>query len=465
MATLTGQKIQDSYKTILKTESTVGFNGDIPTRIEDGDGNQSALYLGKTKASIVGSLSLNLSSVSTPRANLHIVGTGAQSVLVQNTSGYNKFYVGDYLGSYNFKAGDIDSSSPGNNTYLYIEDSASRIVSNTDYFGVNQTVPTCTLHVGGNSGTALFSLGTSTDAFRITSSSNSTLFSVDSTNDKVTVNANMEVKGNLRRSSERYYLEEFFKRLPASNGVLQAPLTNADASHSDNDAIIVARAIANTDFELVGTGGGTGDAAFSANYAGIRLQSDGTDGDQVIIAPHIDTDQSAWSGIKWGTENQVEWECAITTHSTITDYSFHAGLKLTNTPVYATDADQAYFLFCTDDDQGALTTNANLHFVYSKDNVDYITDLGIAVAASTAYRLRIEIDSNRRAAVFVNDVQYGLGSATTAGGVTQSVATTRSLALEDNHDFIPYIGVQQMAGSKTTELVVHYQKISRILFE
>tara|TARA_R110002012_G_scaffold99974_1_gene238206 strand:- start:2617 stop:3975 length:1359 start_codon:yes stop_codon:yes gene_type:complete len=452
MATLTGQSIKDSYKSILKTESTVGFNSTTPTRIEDGDGNQSSLSLGKTKVNIIGSLALNLSSISTPRANLHIVGTSTQAMLIQSTNGYNKFYVGDFLSGYNVKMGDIDSSSSGNNTYFCVQDSNNRITSKTTYFGVNQTVPTCTLHVGSNSGTALFSLGTSTDVFKITSSSNTTLFTVDSTNDKVSINADVEVKGNLRRSSERYYLEEFFKRLPKGNADI------LDASEAT-------RMPTNRDFELVGTNAGSGDAQFSSNYAGIQIQTDGTDNDQVIIAPHLDARQSAWSGTLWGTENQVEWECAITTHGTITDYSFHAGLKLTNTPVYATDADQAYFLFCTDDDQGALTTNANLHFVYSNNNTDYITDLGIAVAASTTYRLRIEIDSSRQASVFVNDVQYGLGSATTAGGVTQNVATTKSLALADDHDFIPYIGVQQMAGSKTTELVVHYQKMSRILFE
>lgn len=452
MATLKGQAIKDSYKSLLKTESTVGFSGATPTKIEDGDGTQSALSLGQSRVNIVGSLSFNLSSTSIPRADLHMVGTSTQSVLIQGVNGYNKFYVGDYLGSYNVKIGDIDTTSPGSNTYLYVEDSSSRVVSNSTYFGIGQTVPSCTLHVGSNSGSALFSLGPGTEVFKITSSSNTSLFVADTTNDKVSINADVEIKGNLRRSSERYYLEEFFKRLPQGNADIQ-------------NAAEATRMIANTDFELVGTSAGSGDATFSSTRAGIVLTTDGTDADQVIIAPHLDARQSAWSGIMWGTENQVEWECAITTHSTITDYSFWAGMKLTNTPVYATDDDQAYFLFCTDDDQGALTTNANLHFVYSKDDVDYITDLGIAVAASTTYRFRIEIDSSRQVSVFVNDVQYGLGSATTAGGVTQSSTTTKSLALEDDHDLIPYIGVQQMAGSKTTELVVHYQKISRVLFE
>lgn len=452
MATLTGQAIKDTYRSLLKTESTVGFSGETPTRIEDGSGKQSAMFLGQSRVNIVGSLSFNLSTTSTPRANLHIVGTSTQSMLVQNSNGYNKFYIGDFLGAYNVKIGDIDSSSPGNNTYFYVEDSSSRVVSNSTYFGVGQTVPSCTLHVGSNSGSALFSLGPGTEVFKITSSSNTSLFVVDNTNDKVSINADVEVKGNLRRSSERYYLEEFFKRLPQGNADIQ-------------NAAEATRMIANTDFELVGTNAGSGDATFSATRAGIVIQTDGTDNDQVIIAPHLDSSQTAWTGVKFGTENQVEWECAITTHGTITDYSFHAGLKLTNTPVYTTDADQAYFLFCTDDDQGALTTNANLHFVYSNDGTDYVTDLGIAVAASTIYRLRIEIDSSRQVSVFVNDIQYGLVTSATAGGATQSSTTTKSLALADDHDLIPYIGVQQMAGSKTTELTVHYQKISRILFE
>ena len=456
MATLTGQAVKDTYKSLLKTESTVGFSGNTPTRIEDGSGRQSAMYLGQSRVNIVGSLSFNLSTTSTPRANLHIIGTTTQSMLVQNVNGYNKFYIGDYLGSYNVKVGDIDVKSPGNNTYLYVEDSSNRIVSKTSYFGINQTVPTCTLHVGSNSGTALFSLGAHPNAFKITSSSNTTFFVADTANDKVTVNADLEVKGNLRRSSERYYLEEFFKRLPAANADIQ-------------NASEATRMIANTDFELVGTNAGTGDATFSTTRAGIVLITNGTDEDQVVIAPHLDARQSSWTGIGWGTENQVEWECAISTSATITDYSIWAGLKASLDPLYTTDTDQAFFLFCTDDEQGALTTNANLHFVYSTDAsgsvVDYVTDLGIAVAASTIYRLRIEIDSNRQVSVFVNDVQYGLVTSATAGGATQSVVTTKSLALKDNEDLIPYIGVEQKAGSKTSDLTVHYQKISRVLFE
>ena len=458
MATLTGQKIQDSYKTLLKTESASGFNSETPTRIEDGDGNQSALYLGKTKASVVGSLSLNLSTVSSPRANLHIIGTQAQSMLIQNTSGYNKFYVGDYLGGYNVKVGDIDSASPGNNTFLYVQDSSAQITSKSTYFGVNQTAPSATLHVGSNSGTALFSMGSGTEIFKVTSPTNTSLFSMDATNDKVTVNADVEIKGNLRRSSEKYYLEEFFDRRPS---------INEDLDDTDTEAEFIP---ANKHFEVKGTNKTSALVDWGGAYAGIRLTTAGANNDQIIILPHLNQLRdsqydTAWAGILWGTENQVEWECAITTDSSVADYSFWAGLKLTEVPAYADDDDKAYFLFCSDDDHGALTTNANLHFVYSVGGTDYITDLGLAVAVSTTYRLRIEIDSDRKVSVFVNDTQYGLVTSATAGGATQSVSTTKSNTLTDNIDLIPYVGVQQMAGGKSSNLRLHYEKISRILFE
>ena len=47
------------------------------------------------------------------------------------------------------------------------------------------------------------------------------------------------------------------------------------------------------------------------------------------------------------------------------------------------------------------------------------------------------IDENRKISVFVNNVQYGLTSTpttTTAGGVTESVSTAKSLALTDDID-------------------------------
>lgn len=253
------------------------------------------------------------------------------------------------------------------------------------------------------------------------------------------------------RSTDRYYLEEFFAQTPGINGDLA-------------NAAEVTRVPRNRNFEIQGTNATSDDVTFSSTYGGIQLQTDGADNDQVIVLPHLDTAQTAWTGIKWGTENQTEWECAITSGPEVTTQAFWAGLKLTNTPVYATDDNQAYFLYASDDDMGALTTNANLHFVYSVGGTDYITDLGIEVAASTCYKLKIKIDSDRKVSVFVNGEQYSLTSSDLAGGVASGKGSVKSKALTNDVDLIPYVGVQSLDANADT-LILHYEAINRVLFE
>ena len=275
--------------------------------------------------------------------------------------------------------------------------------------------------------------------------------------DTVTVNPGNSVNRSTK-STGRYYLEEWFKQRPALNAV------NIIDPDADDAAALAATQAANKDFEILGTNASTDDVTFSATRGGIQLQTDGADNDQVIILPHLDTNQTAWTGVKWGTENQVEWECLIHTDASVATMALWAGLKLTNTPVYATDADQAYFLYSTDDDMGALTTNANLHFIYSVGGTDYISDLGIAVAANTSYHLKIVINSSRQATVYVNGTQYSLTSDTTAGGVAVSAGNTLSTALTNDVNLIPYIGIQSLAADVDT-LHVSYEAINRDIYE
>ena len=207
------------------------------------------------------------------------------------------------------------------------------------------------------------------------------------------------------------------------------------------------------------------------SFAGIKLVTGSTDNDFTVLTPRDaetempgGVDSSAWSAVPFGTENKIEFSCAISTGSTITDSAIWAGLKLTEVGTYATDANQAYFLYASNDDLGALTTNGNLHFVYSVAGTDYITDLGITVTASTVYNLRISFDENRKISVFVNNIQYGLVTTATAGGATQSVSTTRSLAMTDDVDLIPFIGVQTLTTS-SRGIQIGFVKISRDLYE
>ena len=221
---------------------------------------------------------------------------------------------------------------------------------------------------------------------------------------------------------------------------------------------------ANENFEVLGTNMTSALATRNATAAGITLTTATADADQAILAPNLDA-ATAWGSTKWGTENQTVWECSINTNA-IDNQKLWAGLKLTNDQLIATDADQAFFKFQTDDTNSEAFTDYTLwHFVYSVGGTDYISALPITVAANTIYHLKIEIDSSRQAAIFVNGIQYNVTSTSgSTGGTAVTTGTTRSLALTNDIDLIPYIGIE--AGAAAAEAVdVHYECISRTLFE
>ena len=266
------------------------------------------------------------------------------------------------------------------------------------------------------------------------------------------------------KDARRYYLEEWFEKKPALNAVAIID-PNADSA-SD----LAAYVIANKQFEVLGTNMTTALCTFGTTIAGILVTTAGADADQSIIAPHLDTNQSSWQVNKWGTENSVEWECSVQLPA-IDNQKVWAGLKLTNDQVVATDDDQAFFKFQTDATASeAFTDFTKLHFVHSIGGTDYISVLPITVAATTPYHLKIVIDSDRKATIFVNGIQYNItttsgstgGTAVTA--VQPSKAVVKSAALTNDVDFIPYIGIE--AGDGAAEaLNVHYQAISRNVYE
>ncbi len=257
-----------------------------------------------------------------------------------------------------------------------------------------------------------------------------------------TFSEDITFNGNLRKSPGRYSLEEFFKKVPDKNSVMAQAFTDADATAAANTVITTAREVANKDFELLGTNADIADFSWSTINGGLLLETGSADNDQVIIAPHLDAVQTAWAGILWGTENQVIWEAQLMSTAVITPILVWAGLKLTNDPTTATDDDQAYFKFDTD-----VSLQTTIQCIYSIADTDVVVDSGVTYAASTAYNLRIEIDSDRKAHFFINNVEVA-----------------KSTALTNDKDFIPYVGVQQL-GSGDASLVLSYQKISRILFE
>ena len=272
--------------------------------------------------------------------------------------------------------------------------------------------------------------------------------------------------GDYPKDARRWYLEEWFNRRPGLNANL------------DQASTVEVQRTLNYDFEILGTNMTSALVTFPADAAGILATTAGADEDQAIIAPHLDNDGTAdtgaitgWSGVQWGTENQVHWETSIRMPA-IDNQNVWAGLKLTNAPELATDDDQAYFNFLTDADNSGQSFSdfTKLHFVYSVGGTDYISQLPITVAANTNYHLKIKIDSDRKATIYVNGVQYNVtGTSGSTGGtavtaVQPGTAATKSTALTDDIDLIPYNGIEANAGAAEA-LNTHYICMSRNVYE
>lgn len=248
------------------------------------------------------------------------------------------------------------------------------------------------------------------------------------------VTGDLDFKGNVKfsedvsRSPERYYLEWMGRKVGLNTDIDQVYTTE------------VARNVS-TDFEVLGTNAVTTCSTYSSTDAAMLLTTTTADNDQCILLPHTDSEYSPWTGVKWGTENKVIWEGAIKTPAAVTTTLLWAGLKLTNTPVIATDANQVFFRYSTDDSDAGWVVESSIA------NVDTATASGITCVGSTVYRFRIEIDEDRRAHCYINEVLVYL-----------------SAALTNDIDLIPYIGIMNLgAGAKI--LTVYYEKISRMLFE
>lgn len=216
-----------------------------------------------------------------------------------------------------------------------------------------------------------------------------------------------------------------------------APASADDANDGATKAEIALMLASDQNFEVLGTNASSDDVTYYAE-GGIDLETDGADGDGVIILPHLDSNQTGWSQITWGTDKEVRWECSIKTGAAITTCIIWAGLKLTNTDVVITDADQAYFRYEDGINDGEWQA------VNSIADTDDAHDTNVAVAINTVYHLVIEIDSSRVAKFYIN------------GALVET-----STALTDAVDLIPYIAIEEDGAGAAMTLYVRGQAISR----
>ena len=255
------------------------------------------------------------------------------------------------------------------------------------------------------------------------------------------------------QDARRVYFDEWF---------LQRPGINANIDQVST--VEVQRAL-NRNWEALGTNMTTALATFATTSAGILATTAGADADQAILTPHLDTAATAWAGTKWGTENSVHFETSIMLPA-LDNQKVWAGLKLTNDQLVATDDDQMFFKFQTDaTNSEAFTDFTTWHFVHSIGGTDFISQIPVTVAANTPYHLKITIDSDRKASIFVNGEQYNVTTTSgSTGGTAVTKGTTPSGALTDDVDLIPYVGIE--AGAAAAEAVnVHYVCCSRNVYE
>ena len=265
--------------------------------------------------------------------------------------------------------------------------------------------------------------------------------------------------GTTAKDARRFYLDEWFSQRPGLNADIDQVST-----------VEVQRAL-NRNWEALGTNMTTALATFATTSAGILATTAGADQDQAILTPHLDTAATAWAGCLWGTENEVHWETSIMLPA-IDNQNVWAGLKLTNAPEVATDANQAFFNFLTDSDNSGQDYDdfTKWHFVYSVANTDYISQIPVTVAANTPYHLKMEIDSDRKVTIFVNGIQYNVTSTSGSTGgtavtaVQPGTAATKSTALTNDIDLIPYNGIEANAGAAEA-LNTHYVCMSRNVYE
>ena len=97
----------------------------------------------------------------------------------------------------------------------------------------------------------------------------------------------------------------------------------------------------------------------------------------------------------------------------------------------------------------------------SELSTDYITNLGIVVNTNSIYNLKIMIDEDRKLKIYVNNTQYGL--VTNAGENTVSDSSQLSVALTNDVDLNPIIGLQTLETA-SKNITISYEKISRNTF-
>jgi hypothetical protein len=190
-------------------------------------------------------------------------------------------------------------------------------------------------------------------------------------------------------------------------------------------------------------------SALIVNHAegGITIVTGATDNDETILVPHEDTNANQMhpDTLTWGTDRELEFECAIRTPATITTLQIAVGLTLDASPAVmsvATPDDFVMFNFETD---GSNTDWRIVTDVGNGGPVNLAT--GITVVADTDYHFSIKFGSDGVARASINGMEFT--SVDYSGDIV---------------DFIPIIGLKTLDSTPTATdpMRVYGWRISRL---
>ena len=174
---------------------------------------------------------------------------------------------------------------------------------------------------------------------------------------------------------------------------------------------------------------------------GLRLETAGADGDGQFLEG-LAFPRGKIGGTIFNTDLEPVFMCNILTGpdaADVTSCIIHAGLKLTDTPTTATDADQVFFRF--EDD----IISGDWQAINSIGGTDVTTDTNITVAAANLYRLVIHVGSDRVARFYINDL-----------------LVDTSLALTASTDLLWVIGVEADGAAEAKELDIRNFMVSQL---
>jgi len=222
---------------------------------------------------------------------------------------------------------------------------------------------------------------------------------------------------------------ELFNKIPGLNSTRST--TQASAGTVDE---LVSAALATNDlFEMSGTAASVGDITFATATGGIVAQTDNSDGDQILLFPHQDTNASILNG---GLSSSLQPYFGILFKlDAATNRRIKVGLVKTAAHDVTTDADQVFWSFGTDSSDAFGVTYWGMGYSISGTDTAPVSS---TVAPGTAVtRLEIKVDAARIARGYVNGVKRAT-----------STALTAAVALK------PYVGIE--AGSTNEPIMTIY---------